>query len=405
MPILTTTLPPSQQTITQVRTTLKLTLQVFFFALLLQLPALWYFASLFSAQSINWLLHTAGLLLLVIGQHRLPLNQFKVLLFAFYYSYLTWVLLLWPGLSNTHYFYLLAVVIAGFVFTRNEKLNQMIILSGAIFLFCLFSVSHYQPHTPFGLLQLSNDLTLGALSVGIYFLLRRQALQRWSGLKGAHLQSLQTLNQLLPPNPERPNEYWQPGTTRCFSQVSVLFADLHGYTALNRQFGDAQTVSALASLYAAIDKLTEHYPVQKIKTNGDQYIAVSGLQAQSNQHYCTTLYQFACALHGIIRRFSKAHDLPCTVRIGIATGRVTAGIIGKNRPYFDIWGDTVNRAAYLEQVSATGKISVCPLTASLLPEGFVASQRALNSAKHPDLTHYFELSGQRKIQRFSFETR
>lgn len=388
---LSSALPDSQGTTAQVKHTLSITLAVFLFALLLQLPALIYFAGFNHWRGYNWLFHLIALLLVAICQHRMSLNSLKITLFTFYYSYLTWVLLLWPGLSNTYYYYLLAVVIAGFVFTRAERFSQLIVLGGALFLFSAFSILHYQPQLPFGTLRLSNDLTLAALSLGIYCVLRRQAMGRWRGLRTAHQHSVQTLNQLLPADPELPGKYWQAGITRRYPCVCVLFADLRGYTALNREYGDNQTVTALNNLYSSIDSLTDTYPVEKIKTNGDQYIAVAGLHSDTNTPCCVAMYQFATALHQIITHFSKSQRLNCSVRIGIATGPVTAGMIGKRKPYFDIWGETVNLAAYLEHIATPGSLAVCPHTKCKLPPTIEADRMALSSTKHPETTHYFQL--------------
>ena len=388
---LSTTLPASQRTAEQVRLTLNLTLLLFAIALLLQLPALYYFARPGSWQSANWLSHFLALIALGVAQRLMSLNSLKVALFSLYYSYLTWVLLLWPGLSNTHYYYLLAVVITGFVFTRSEQLAQTTVLTGALFLFALFSVVHYQPQLEFGLLRLTNDLTLGALSLGIYRVLRHQTLSRWHGLRGAHQVSVSTLSQLLPKDPEQPTRFWQPGKTRRYQFACVLFADLSGYTALNRQYGDRLTLSALKNLYSNIDKMSEQFPIEKIKTNGDQYMAVSRLSSELNYQCCEDMYRFACALHAIINRYSSSHKLNCTVRIGIASGPLTAGIIGNHRPYFDIWGETVNLAACLEQQAGSDYVSACPITMTHLPDHLVATQKPLASAKHPDTRFYYQL--------------
>ena len=388
---LTTSLPASQRTAEQVRHTLNLTLLLFTTAMLLQLPALFYFTQPDSLQSYNWLGHFLALLTLLLAQRQVSLNCLKVALFMLYYSYLTWVLILWPGLSNTHYYYLLAVVISGFVFTRAERLVQVTVLSGAIFLFSLFSILHYQPQLEFGLLRLTNDLTLGALSLGIYRVLRQQTLNRWQGLRGAHQSSVNTLSQLLPKDPEQPARFWQPGKTRRYPFACVLFADLSGYTTLNRQYGDRAILTGLKRLYSHIDSLCDQFSVEKIKTNGDQYMVVSNLQTQTDHSCCMHMYEFASALHLMIARYSENHQLNCTVRIGIATGPLTAGIIGKNRPYFDLWGETVNLAACLEQQAKRHYIAACPVTAKHLSSHLVAAKTSLTNRKHPGTEFYYQL--------------
>ncbi|MDC8830836.1 adenylate/guanylate cyclase domain-containing protein [Alteromonas gilva] len=375
-----------------VRLTLHLTLTLFTVALLLQLPALWLFATPWSARYCNWLAHFGMLFLLIAWQQRLSLRSLKLVLFTLYYSYLCWTGWLWPDLSNIHYFYLLAVVITGFVFTRQERSAQLIALLGAILLFVLSSASQYQPNQPASILIVTNDITLGGLCLAIYAVLRRQAMDRWQHLRSAHKTSQATLHSLLPHNPDKPRELWASGTTKRYSHMCVLFADLHGYTALNRQLGDAQVVQALNALYSAIDALTTRHAIEKIKTNGDQYMAVCGMQPASVTECCNEMLRFARGLLKVVSQAGNRKQLDCKVRIGIATGPVTAGIIGIEKPFFDVWGETVNIAAYLEQVSPQGVISLCPNTMAYLAEHSVLTRKPLTSAKHPNLTHCFELA-------------
>ncbi|NVK57849.1 MAG: adenylate/guanylate cyclase domain-containing protein [Alteromonadaceae bacterium] len=382
----------SGQTSEHVRLTLQLTLTLFTVALILQFPALWLFASPWSPRYYNWLVHFSVLLVLIAWQHKLRIRALKLVLFTLYYSYLCWTARLWPDLHNLHYFYLLAMVITGFVFTRQERGPQLMALLGALLLFVVSSMSQYHADQPATILVVSNDVTLGLLCLAIYAVLRRQALGRWQRLNSAHKSSLATLHSLLPHNPDKPQEVWASGTTREYPHMCVLFADLQGYTALNRQLGNTEIVQALNTLYSGIDALTAQYSIEKIKTNGDQYMAVCGMQSAPPAICCHEMLNFAKALLRIVSLTGENSVLNCEVRIGIATGPVTAGTIGTDKPFFDVWGETVNLAAYLEQVSPRGVISLCPDTVSYIDAQQPLKRTPLNSTKHPAVTHCYELA-------------
>lgn len=375
-----------------VRNTLRRTLLLFIAALLLQLPMLAMYSSQNVLAWLNWISHLLCLLGITVKLHRLTLHAVKIALFTLYYSYLCWSVYLWPTVFNTHYFFLLAVVVAGFVFTRQERTTQIYLLTGALLLFLLTGLFNALKLKQSGQLLMANDVTLVALSLALYVVYRKQVISRWHGLNQAHRNSLSTLQQLIPQHPDSPELFWSVGQTRKYPSVCVLFADLHGYTLLTRSFGDDKMVATLSRIYAAIDSLLAHYHIEKIKTNGDQYIAVGGLSSSSDNTSCEEMIKFAIALRRTVRRLNRHTHTDCSIRIGISTGPLTAGIVGQQKPYFDIWGKTVNLAAYLEQIAHEDSISLCPVTAKALKPPLLLKKRKVKSHKHPELEHYFELS-------------
>ena len=152
------------------------------------------------------------------------------------------------------------------------------------------------------------------------------------------------------------------------SRVSVLFADLQGYTMLARALGDEKTVAVLHRLYCEFDTYGMKFGITKIKTNGDEYMAAAGLANSDNSNPIypnseTRCLSFAFSLLTIIRTLNQDCNQDLSIRVGIATGPVTAGFIGRYGRQFDIWGNTVNRASRLERTARANTICICDTTA------------------------------------------
>jgi class 3 adenylate cyclase len=139
--------------------------------------------------------------------------------------------------------------------------------------------------------------------------------------------------------------------------VTVMFTDLHRFTRLSPTLSSDQIVLLLDELAHAFDDLVERYGLEKIKTIGDGYLAVCGL---SMPHLDSQKRTIDCALEMIaqVRRFSYERKLDLDLRVGINTGEVVAGTVGKTRYAYDIWGETVNIAYRLKSAAPPGGILV-----------------------------------------------
>ena len=149
-----------------------------------------------------------------------------------------------------------------------------------------------------------------------------------------------------------------------FKDVSVLFADLAGFTRLSTQVSPNEIVVLLNNIFSAFDNLAERYGLEKIKTIGDCYMAAAGLPVSKPDHAEATA-QMALDMLGIIEDPSYT-DLQLQLRIGINSGPVLAGIIGKQKFTYDLWGDTVNTANRMETYGLPNQIHVSDTTCELL---------------------------------------
>ena len=138
--------------------------------------------------------------------------------------------------------------------------------------------------------------------------------------------------------------------------VSVLFADIVGFTALSSRLNPAELIEMLNRLFSAFDELVDRHGLEKIKTIGDAYMVAGGLPEPRPGHL-EAMATFALDMMNAMRELPAAqHELQ--IRIGIHVGSVVAGVIGRRKFSYDAWGDTVNTASRLESHSEPGRIQV-----------------------------------------------
>jgi class 3 adenylate cyclase len=142
-----------------------------------------------------------------------------------------------------------------------------------------------------------------------------------------------------------------------FSEVTVLFADIVDFTSLSARISPEQLVNMLNQVFSAFDRLAEKHGLEKIKTIGDAYMIVSGLN-DPNPNQAEAVAAMALDMQAELRRLSEITGIDLKVRIGIDTGPVVAGVIGTKKFIYDLWGDTVNTASRMESQGLAGQIQV-----------------------------------------------
>lgn len=141
------------------------------------------------------------------------------------------------------------------------------------------------------------------------------------------------------------------------SGVTVLFADIVGFTPLSERLPASEVVALLDRVFASWDALAARYRVEKIKTIGDAYMVAAGIPLPRDDH-AEAIADMALAMGPEIERCVADNGMPLTVRIGIDTGPVVAGVIGRAKFIYDLWGDTVNTASRMESHAMPGTIQV-----------------------------------------------
>ena len=189
-----------------------------------------------------------------------------------------------------------------------------------------------------------------------------------------------------------------------FDQVSILFADIEGFTPYSADKAPTEVVKILNQIFSAFDKLTEKYGLEKIKTIGDAYMVVSGLPTRRPDHL-EVLVNMALGMQAIMERFHRNGLFDFKLRIGINTGPVVAGIIGFKKFSYDLWGDAVNVASRMESFGIPGEIQVTKDVYRLLKQKYSFQKRGYVNIKGKGEMFVYLLKGCKDIhqnQMFDF---
>ena len=165
-----------------------------------------------------------------------------------------------------------------------------------------------------------------------------------------------------------------------FEEVSTLFADIVGSTALAVRLTPRDLVDTLNDAFSYFDSLVEKYDLEKIRTIGDNYMVASGVPRPRRDH-AQALAQMALEMNKYADSRPTSEHTPLQFRIGMNSGPVVAGVIGYKKFHYDIWGDAVNTASHMESHGAPGKIQITRATYELIEEGFVCEPRGLIEVK------------------------
>jgi class 3 adenylate cyclase len=159
-----------------------------------------------------------------------------------------------------------------------------------------------------------------------------------------------------------------------FAEVTVLFADLVDFTRRSQETSPERVVRLLDDLFSAFDRLAERHGLEKIKTIGDAYMVVGGLPEPRPDH-AEAVADMALALREEVARHRDPAGRPLALRIGIDSGPVVAGVIGRRKFSYDLWGDTVNVASRMESTGVAGCIQVTDRTCRQLRAGYRFERR------------------------------
>ena len=155
-------------------------------------------------------------------------------------------------------------------------------------------------------------------------------------------------------------------------EVSVLFADLAGFTPATERLSAEDVVVLLNDIFTAFDDLVEEHGLEKIKTIGDGYLVAAGIPTPRADH-APAAARLALAMRARLTDLPAARDL--RIRVGIDSGPVVAGVIGRTKFGYDLWGDTVNTASRMESHAPPGAIQVTERTYRLLADDFELERR------------------------------
>ena len=146
------------------------------------------------------------------------------------------------------------------------------------------------------------------------------------------------------------------------ADVTVMFADIVNFTHMSEEMSPNETVHLLNDIFSEFDLLAEKYALEKIKTIGDAYMVAGGLKKDSDGMYVDAMANMALDMQAFVVRYIAPNGEPLKLRIGMATGPIVAGVIGKRKFSYDLWGDTVNIASRVASEAQPGCIQADAVT-------------------------------------------
>jgi guanylate cyclase len=182
-----------------------------------------------------------------------------------------------------------------------------------------------------------------------------------------------------------------------FTSASILFADVANFTGMAASLQPAELVGMLDRLFGHFDDLVERYDLEKIKTIGDAYMAAAGIPVPRDDH-ARALALLALDMLEVVKSGGPMGDGNLEIRIGINSGPVVAGVIGRKRFLYDLWGDAVNVAGRMQSHGTRGRIQVTRATYELLKDEFVLESRGTIEVRGKGQMETWYLLGRRAAQ-------
>jgi class 3 adenylate cyclase len=232
-------------------------------------------------------------------------------------------------------------------------------------------------YTEFALTHLSNiamALCLGALTSGMFESLRRRQFMTLTLLGNEKERYKNLLCTLVPPAIARRIEDGESPIADSHAEMAVLFSDFVGFTGLTSRIAPHRLIQLLNDLFSEFDSAAERHGVEKIKTIGDGYMAVCGPPVAESMRTITVV-KFGLELIAITEAVAKKYQIPIDIRVGVHSGSLIAGVIGKSRFAYDMWGETVNMASRMESTGIGGRVQVSEPAFQRLDDQFTFEAR------------------------------
>ncbi len=220
----------------------------------------------------------------------------------------------------------------------------------------------------------------------------RQLKRQHEALASEQAKTEQLLLNILPRKIAQRLKAGEEHIADAFPNVSVLFADMVGFTAMSRTMTASALVEVLGDLFSRFDLITEKHGLEKIKTIGDCYMLAGGVPDPMDQHAHAVIdaaIEFCTALEEMRERTGGA----LRMRIGVHSGPIVAGVIGLRKFTYDLWGDTVNVASRMESTGEPGRIHVSVNTANLIRNDFKLESRGSIEVKSLGQVETFFVNG------------
>ena len=240
-----------------------------------------------------------------------------------------------------------------------------------------------RPAIPEGIRLMFFLMNLGAVALTVFILLlyfvgEREKMK--AALDAEHVRSENLLLNVLPAPVAQRLKRSSDVIADGFESVTVLFADIVGFTPMSAALSPSEVVTLLNRVFTAFDQLVDAYGLEKIKTIGDAYMVAAGVPVPRDDH-AEAIADLALEMKTELAKVREAINTPLDIRIGIDSGPVVAGVIGKRKFIYDLWGDTVNTASRMESHGTAGEIHVTERAWKLLRQSHQLRERGVIEVK------------------------
>ena len=277
--------------------------------------------------------------------------------------------------TGIHYYLLVVISVTFLVVLKKDRLPMIlsaIVFAGGGFIFAEYSLwqSPFIVCPPpqlakvFHFMSTTGTVTMITVVILTFYVMLNNAQE---SLEIERQRAENLLLNILPPSIAQRLKDKDTIIADDFEKVTILFADIVGFTAYSEKLSPKTLVEVLNKVFSLFDNLVEKYHLEKIKTIGDAYMVAGGLPSPRKDSI-EAIADLALEMKKVLEQFNKENNQKFDIRIGIHTGAVVAGVIGIKKFIYDVWGDTVNTASRMESHGIPGQIQ--------------ASERAYKQLKH-----------------------
>lgn len=285
--------------------------------------------------------------------------------------------------TGFHYYIILIALIASLELEHHVKLSAIFAaIAGACFLAIEVGMMNltpvYQlPELTVRIIKTANISFTLIIIVIIEYVFNETVIKAEQTAMQQYTRAEKLLTNILPVHivNKLKNSNYSGTIADSYDSVAVLFLDIADFTQFSSQLEAKAILTILNSLFSQFDEVLDQYHIEKIKTTSDSYIAAAGIPDADKNSY-TNMARFALKMQQIVDSFNEVHHTSFKVRVGVHCGPVVAGVIGKKKFVYDLWGSTVNIAAQMEITCIPGRIQVSKEFFDKLNKEFVFEERA-----------------------------
>lgn len=322
----------------------------------------------------------------------------RLYVFVLSFGYVFLITVIQGNQTRGHFFFLAEALVVYFLFPSYQKKIVYSLEGILLFFFIGFSIYH-DSLVPFLVLtpekvkvaSLITDIAFAFILLGFAFYIHNTFQKTELYVQMEHEKSEKLLQNILPLSIIKKLRENPDTIAERFEDCTVLFSDIVGFTQMSKTMSAVSVVSLLNEIFSKFDDLAEKHNLEKIKTIGDAYMVVGGLPEPDEKH-AENVAAFALEMLDVIRDYRQKNNIPLELRIGINSGAAVAGVIGKKKFIYDLWGDSVNTASRMESHGLPGQIQVSESTYTLIKDLFEFENRGRMEVKGLGLVQSYLLT-------------